>query len=190
MRLTTRSPLHSTPFLLLGSLLALLTLSACDGPLTVTVSQEIVQDQVARAFPQEHDMSGIATLTLKNPVVDLGVGEGRIGLLTDIELSRGALPLVIKGKARTSGLIRYEPSNATFYMTDVRVDDLDLAMKLLSADRKKQLLDGANTTLQLTLKDLAIYQLSSSAREKMTNALLRDVRVEQSQVVLTLGPGK
>lgn len=169
---------------------ALSSLSGCDeGRVSITIDQDEVQRRVTEEFPQEHDLKGLATLTMKQPVVDLEMGDQRIGLTTDLEISRGNLPLAIKGKSKTSGKLRYEPSQGTFTMTDVRVEKLDFgSFGLLGADKKKQLLDTTNAVIQGSLRDIPIYTLQTTSSKEAAKLLLKEIKVEQRTIRISLGP--
>ena len=184
--LTSRSPLLFT--LLLAMLFMVGLSSSCQsGTVSITIDESKVQERVAKEFPQEHDLRGLATLTMKNPQVDLGVGDNRIGLLTDLEVSRAGLPLAAKGKAKTSGLVRYEAKSGTFYMTDVRIEDVELALPLIKAEQKKKILDHTNAILQGTLKDIPIHTLHTTTSKEAANALLKSIEVKDRKIAITLG---
>ena len=175
---------------LIAALMLMLTaLSACEGDLSLSIDRERVQQRVASEFPQTHDIKGIASLTLSDPVVDLAVGGDRIGLTTTLALKPLNLPLALNGEAKTSGALRYEPADATFYMADIRIEDLDIPMKFVSEDQKQRLLDLTNAALQGSLKDIGVYTLETRASREAANRLLKSLTVQNNKLEIVLGLG-
>ncbi len=165
-----------------------LTLTACTQPnISITVDRDLVQERVAKKFPQEHDLKGLATLTLSNPEVDLTSTENRIILNNDMELARPGIPLVVKGKSKTSGTIRYVKESHTFMMSDVRVEEIDLPIKILNPKRKQQLVDLTNATLQSSFKDIPIHSLETAASRSAADALLKEVKIKDGKLQITMG---
>lgn len=173
---------------LLATLVLCTLTTACDhNNLSLSVDESRVQESVAKKFPQDHDLKGIATLTMTNPVIDLKGTDNRIHLDTDLALARPGIPLTMKGHARTSGTIRYEQAKHTFYMTDVRIEKIDIPMRLLSAERKKSLVDLTNAALQGSLKDIPIYTLETSVSQSAADNLLKSVTIKDGKLQINMG---
>lgn len=181
-----------TNTLLVTATLTSLAMAGCEaGQITVSVDESVAQEEVAKQFPIERDLKMKAKMKMLDPVIDLSVGDNRIGLTTNLEIQRENLPIVIKGKAKTTGALRYEGSDATFYMTDIKIEDVDLAMGLGNNTKIKQrLLEAANTTLASSYKDIPIYTLRDSRGESTATALLQKVEVADKKIKLTLGLGE
>tara|TARA_B100000686_G_C16603323_1_gene869836 strand:+ start:199 stop:777 length:579 start_codon:yes stop_codon:yes gene_type:complete len=173
--------------LLLSLFIFGLATSCQSGTVSISIDESKVQERVAKEFPQEHDLRGIATLTMKNPQIDLGIGDNRIGLLTDLEVSRTGIPIAAKGKAKTSGVVRYEAKDGTFYMTDVRIEDVELPLPLIKAEQKQKILDHTNAILQGTLRDIPIHTLHTTTSKEAASALLKSIEVKEKKIAITLG---
>ncbi len=164
-----------------------LTTSCQKGQISITIDQSKVQERVSQEFPQEHDIKGMATLTMKNPQVDLALGDNRIGLITDLELSRKNIPIAIKGNAKTSGTVRYEKKNGTFYMTDVKIENVELPLKLMTQEQKQTIIDHTNALIAGTLKDIPIHTLQTASSKEAANALLKNIEVKDNAIKIVLG---
>lgn len=172
---------------ILAAAIALAT--ACDGErISVTVDESIVQQEVERKFPLERDLN-LAVLTMTSPRVDLSSGSDRVGLSVDLELRRSGGALAIKGKGKVSGPLRYSREDATFYLQEPRIEQLELPLKLMRAERREKLLDTAGAALGEALGDVPLYTLRDTSRDRAAKALLRQARVKDGKLVLELGVG-
>lgn len=189
---TLTSSARRRPWMILCLSAALLwgMLPGCDGGgVTLSIDRARIQERVSEKFPIERELE-LATLTLTDPVVDFNAGPDRIGLTTNLKLQRKNIPLAVVGKARTSGKVRYEKADATFYMADVRVEDLELPLQLLGKERKQRLLGLANTAVAGSIEEIPLDTLQSATSAEAANTLIQGVSVKQDKLIITLGVGQ
>ena len=161
-------------------------LLGCEQGMTVQISQSTVQAQVAERFPITRDL-GMGKLTMSDPKIDLKAGQDRVGLTTDLEFGGPGGVLNVKGSARASGALRYDQDDATFYMSDPVVQEVELPAKLMSEARKKKLMDLTGKAIGEAYGDVPLYTLRDSRRDRTAKLLLREVRVREGKLELVLG---
>lgn len=177
------------PLLAIIALLAVPALSGCDDlTLNLSIDKSRIQERVEQKFPIEQQMDPV-TVTLSNPVIDFKAGPDRIGLTSDVKVGRSGGLLSLNGTARTSGKVRYEPSDATFYMTDIKIEEVDLPMKLANEQRREKTRALVNTTIEGSLKDIPLDTLQNKSAKEAAGALIKSVTVKDDKLVIKMSLG-
>ncbi len=189
MTLTSPSPRRSWWLTLCALLTLLISATGCEaGGITLSFDRETLQKRVEQNFPLKRDLN-TATVTMTDPVLDFDAGPGRIGLTTDIAVGRKGGLLALNGTARASGSVRYDVETATLYMTDPKIEDLELPMKLMGETRRQKLLDTVNLSIADAIGDIPLHTLDNIPRNRAAKALIKDVTVKDRRLVVVIGFG-
>jgi len=156
------------------------------GEMSVSIGRERIQQAVEEKFPIERELER-SVLTLKDPVIDFDNEHSRIGLTTQMMLNVKGVPVAFEGSGRMTGGLRYDPSNATFYMTDLEVEAIELPMKLLADERREALADRVGATLGGAVGELPLYTMQNTSRDRAARSLIKEARVGQDRVEIVLG---
>jgi len=164
----------------LMSIVALAALAGCasTGPRSVTLSQADLQALFERQFPRERRMFEVFDITLARPVVRLSPERNRI--TTDLDL--GAVERLsgrsMRGSFSLDHALRFEPSDATVRLANVRVNDLRLEVGGTALQGQSARLSAL--LAERMLDDFVIYRASDEKREA-----LRRAGVNNANVVVT-----
>ena len=173
-RLSRRSALTG-----LASLLGL-SLAGCAslGPRNLTLSQADLQTLIERQFPRERRVLEVVDLSLARPVVRLLPERNRIA--TELELS--AIERLsgrsLGGRLALDHGLRYEPSDATVRLAQVKVSELTLDVGGTALSAQAARLGGA--LAERVLDDFVIYRLNDERRDA-----LRRAGLERADFVVT-----
>jgi hypothetical protein len=179
----------------LGALLSLVAIAAsalvgCDDlTINLTIDRSRIQERVEKKFPVEQKMDPV-TVVLSNPVVDFKAGPDRIGLTTDVKVGRDGGLLAVTGKARSSGKVRYEPSDSTFYLTEVKIEEVDLPLKFANEARRTRTRELVNATVEGSLKDIPLDSLQNKSAKEAAGALIKSVKVKDDKLVIQMSFGQ
>jgi len=101
--------------------------SGAFGPHTVELSQARLQELVARRFPIDKRVLDAVDLTLDSPRVSLQPDANRIAIDLDLRAAGGgAVSARLGGQLRVSEALRFEPSDNTIRLVDVRVERFEI----------------------------------------------------------------
>lgn len=185
-----RCPRHAISAILALTALAALAMVGCDDlTINLTIDKSRIQERVEKKFPIEQKMDPV-TVVLSNPVIDFEAGPDRIGLTTDVKVGRDGGLLAVTGRARSSGKVRYEPSDATFYMTEVKIEEVDLPLKLANEARRTKMRELVNATIEGSLKDIPLDSLQNKNAQDAAGALIKSVKVKDDKLVIQMSFGK
>jgi hypothetical protein len=107
--------------------LLVVLLSACASvPRTVELSREQLQAALDRKFPFERRFLEVVELKATGPVIALLPSSNRIGIEVSLTATDRMARVPLQGLAAMSFVPRYEPSDHSIRMTQVRVDMMDL----------------------------------------------------------------
>ena len=141
--------------LVIQFLLAVLLLvqAACaTGPRSVEVSQQQIEAALARRFPHETRVAELLVLKIAAPRLTLLPDANRVRLDFAIEASDRLSRQAVQGELGLSFALRYEPSDASLRLANVRAEHVELqgipAAWRATAQRAamivaEQMLDGA-----------------------------------------------
>ena len=157
------------------------TLAALAFP-TITLTEADVQRRVVERFPITRAMPLGMTLTLANPVVDLGDPGGRGGLLADATL---ALPggRRYAGQADVSGSVRFDRTQGQFLLDAPRLDALRVPG--LPESWAGTARSVANAAVAAAVQSLPLYTLTDEDfAQSYAKRHLKSVQVRDRRLVL------
>jgi len=147
-------------------------------PRNLVLSQADLQTLIERQFPKERRVLEVVDLTLSRPVVRLHPDRNRIG--TDLELTatERLSGRAVRGHLALDHGLRYEPSDGTVRLAQVRVQELklDVGGRPLSAQAER--LSGS--LAERALDDFVLHRVSDERRQA-----LRQAGLERAEFVVT-----
>ena len=153
---------------------------------TIVLTEEDLRGTLARQLPMTNRYMGVTEVTLDNQRLELKEGSDRIDVTFGVSFSFVGIPLSLSGDADVSGGLRYEPETHQIFVTDPEVEELRVG------NIPEQYAEPVNLALGEALAQYyqrqPLYTLKDSVlKEATARALLRDVEVQDGEVVLTLG---
>lgn len=151
----------------------------------IELGQTEVQKALEIAFPVEKTYLHVIKVHLSDPVVTLRESSERITFSTKIGVGlSGSAPL--RGSADLSCLIRYDAARGAFFADDPKVERLTIDGH---PDAFLERTTGAITwILKGALEHTPVYTLRTlDTRHAIAKLVLKDVRVKQGKLRLTLG---
>lgn len=165
---------------LLASVPAWAALSGCASlaPRNLVLSQADLQTLVERQFPKERRVLEVIDLNLSRPVVRLYPDRNRIGTELELTASERLSGRTVRGSLALDHGLRYEPTDGTVRLAQVRVQELklDLGGRPFSAQAER--LSGA--LAERALDDFVLHRLSDERRQA-----LRQAGMERADFVVT-----
>jgi hypothetical protein len=163
----------------LASLLGL-ALAGCAGlgPRNLTLSQADLQTLIERQFPRERRVLEVVDLSLARPVVRLLPERNRIATELDLSAVERLSGRSLGGRLALDHGLRYEPSDATVRLAQVRVSELTLDIDGTPLSVQAARLGGA--LAERVLDDFVIYRLADERRQA-----LRRAGLERADFVVT-----
>lgn len=162
--------------------------AALFGPRDVEVSQAQLQQAVERRFPLERRYLELLDVTVAAPRVALRPEVNRLATEFDVLISDRIFRAQHRGTIGLNYALRFEPSDNSVRLTNVRVDrfDIDGAPALL-----RQQLDRVAVMLaEQTLNERPVYTLRPKEVEAVQGRGYRpgEIRVTASGLIVTLLP--
>ena len=104
------------------------------GPRNVTLSQEQLQAQIDRQFPRQQRLLEVIEVNIARPTLRLLPERKRIATDLDLSATERLSGRTVRGSLALDYALRYEPSDASVRLSQVRVQDakLDLGSGPLS----------------------------------------------------------
>lgn len=158
--------------------MAALVVSACaglDSPRELTLSQADLQTLIERQFPRERRVFEFVDVSLARPSIRLAPERNRIVTELDLSAFERLTGKTVRGSLALDHALRYESSDATVRLSQVRVNDMKLEVGGTTLSGHTARL-GALLTERL-LDDFVIYQVGESRREAMRRAGLNAATV-------------
>ena len=153
-------------------------------------TQVELQEALSARLPIQRTYFFVIQVTLDHPRVVLVEGSDRVNAGLDIALNvrLGESGVPLTGSVDASGGIRYEPTEGKFYLTSPLIERLNLQ------GLPEKYVSRASTALSLALSEYyashPIYTLNTfDAKQAAAKMTLKSVKVEQQQLVITLGIG-
>ena len=154
----------------------------------IIIEKSEIQNAVSSKLPFQKTYFLFINATVEKAEVILENGSDRIGLNSGVKLnillndSKELLGCSFSG----SGKIRYEITDASFYLDDLKIDSLDIQ----GIPEKYQ--DKVRSIVQYLLKDhfskKAVYKLDkSSVKIQLARAVLKDVKTINGKLYIYLG---
>jgi hypothetical protein len=145
-------------------------LAACASidPRHVTLSQTEVQQLIERQFPRQQRLMELLDVSLANPVIQLVPERNRMATTMDLLASERVSGRALRGSFSIDHSLRFEPSDATVRLANVKVEDmkLELAGTPLTGQAGRL---GAMLA-ERALDGFVIYRVSDEKRQAMARA--------------------
>ena len=171
---------------------ALAALAGCVGgfgPRTIELPEARLQELVARHFPVDKRVLDAIDLTLESPRIGLQPEVNRISVEVALRASGGnAISARLAGSLRVSEGLRFEPSDNTIRLVDVRVERF--VIDGLPAGWQRQLDRLGKPLARGLLEDQVLYTLRPKDVAGLEGRGLRpgELRVTSSGLEITLLP--
>jgi hypothetical protein len=151
--------------------------------LTLTASD--IQSQLDRQFPMEKDYL-LAKVVFSEPAVTIPAGGSRVELGVTVSATAfGSRP--VTGRVRVDGGVRYDPGAGALYLTDTKAEVSE--MRGVSRELRGAVEVAVREGLTVVLNSEPIYRLKDDRRgEALARRVVREVAVEESRVIIRLGP--
>jgi hypothetical protein len=147
-----------------------LTLAGCASlaPRELLLSQAELQTLLERQFPRQQRVLDLLDVNLLRPRVRLAPERNRIVTALDLNATERLSQRRLSGSVAFEHGLRYEPSDATVRLADVRVEDLKL-------DVAGTALSGAMARIgtllaERALDEFVLYRLGDERREALRRA--------------------
>jgi hypothetical protein len=154
----------------------------------LTFSEAQIQSRLDTAPPFTQSYFGVVSVTLDNPRVSLAERSERVLAGSDVavRLGLGSREIAIPGSVDVSGGIRFQPETGEFYLTDPVVEQL--AIPGVPEQHTPRVADAIARALRVYYDRNPIYTLKATDIKQATaRLLLKDVRVADQHLVVTLG---
>jgi len=96
------------------------------GPRNVTLSQERMQSLIERQFPRQHRLLEVVDIMVARPTLRLLPDRNRIATDLDLSATERLSGRTVRGSLALDYALRYEPSDASLRLSQVRVQDVKL----------------------------------------------------------------
>lgn len=167
---------------------------AWDQRYTLVFTEEQLQEKLFQKFPFEKKYFRILGVRFENPILLLQKGSHRLTFGCDvitnltIELNDHLFPGHGRGSATISGLIRYEPEQAEFYLDEPVVETIDV--RGIPAKWDEKLRAAAAMAAREFLSKAPIYRLKpTDVKKRAALLVLRKVTVVDGKLLVELGVG-
>ena len=152
------------------------------------LSETQLQQKLSERLPIQKKYLFIVEVILDNPRMMLVNGSNRVNAGLDVTLNIyiDNDPLPLGGSIDMSGGIRYDAEAGSFYLTDPIVENL----KIQGIPNKyaEHINKALTKALAEYYSERPIYTLSSlDIRQATTKIILKDVRVKNKELIMTLG---
>jgi hypothetical protein len=174
-----------------GAAAAISLLAGCAGvfgPHSVELSQAQLQQLIARQFPIERRYLELLDVSLAAPQLQLRPETNRLAAEFEVRVTDRLYRVPHRGSLVLNCGLRFEASDHTLRLADVRVDRLDVDG---SPALLRQQLDRVAVLLaEQALNDRVVYALRPKDIDALEGRGLRpgDIRVRATGVLVTLAP--
>ncbi len=154
----------------------------------VRISENQIQEKLAKKLPLTKSYFFIFEVTLDNPRVELRDTSKRVeaGLDVILNITINKNPKPLGGSLDVSGGVKYVAEKGEFFLTDPKIESL--AVQGIPAKYTDKVNKVLTKALSEYYKDNPIYTLrSSDAKEAVARLVLKDVVVEGNELVITFG---
>jgi hypothetical protein len=167
--------------LLVGALAIVLgTAAGCASldPRNVTLSQSELQSLLERQFPRQQRVMELLDVSLTKPSLRLVPERNRIATALDLAATERLSGRSLRGSLAIEHALRFEPSDATVRLANVKVDAIQLELAGTPLSGQAARLGGL--LAERLLDDFVIYRVSDDKR-----ALLARSGVNNANVAVT-----
>ncbi len=174
----------------MGAALILLAACASVDPRNVTLSPADVQRLVERQFPRQQRLMELLDVSLSNPVVRLLPERNRLTTSMDVLASERLSGRALSGSLSIDHSLRFEPSDATLRLANVKVNELRLNLAGMVLTGQVEWLIALMA--EQVLDDFVIYRVSDERRQLMARNGVNnaDVAVTSRGIELRFAPSR
>ena len=147
---------------------ALAVLSGCAsliGTHDVDISESQLGVLMARQFPMERKVMEVIDLNITNPVLTLIPQSNRVGTELDVTAIDRVFGSTALGHVRLDYALRFQPSDHTIRMTQVRVRELTLSSGSSNLHGTAQRIGGL--VAESALENLVLYRMKPAQADEM-----------------------
>lgn len=155
---------------------------------SIRLTEPVIQTKLAEKLPITKTYLLIFQLTLSNPRVQLNNGSSSVnaGLDVVLNITIGENSKPLGGTVDVSGGIRYAAENGQFFLTNPKIENVEIQ------GIKPKYTNKVNASVTKFLNEYyeknAIYTLKSSDKKQaVAKMILKNVIVENKELVITLG---
>jgi len=151
--------------------------------MTVELSRDDIQAQLAPKFPAEKCLLQVVCLELREPRLRLDEGADRVGLTAQFTATLGKRTM--PGIVAFTGRPRYEPTNGAFYLDDVQVSEFQMSGNAPDFDEVVRV--RGPKVMETILRNVPLYTLKTdTTRGELAKLALRSVQVVNGKLRITL----
>lgn len=165
-------------------------LAACAslGTDSIVLSEPELQALLERQFPRQQRLTDLLEVSLTRPSLRLVPERGRLATSLDLAATERLSGRTLRGSLALEHALRYEPSDATLRLADVKVDTLDL--QLAGTPLSGQAARLGSLLAERLLDGFVVYRLSDGRRAQMARAGVNhaDIAVTSRGVELRFAP--
>ena len=174
-----------------GVLALLALLSGCAGLIgshDVDISESQLTLLLARQFPMERKVMEVVDLSITNPVLTLIPQGNRIGTELDVAAIDRLFGNTASAHVKLDYGLRFQPSDHTIRMTQVRVRELTLASGSSNLHGAAQRIGGL--VAEGALENLVIYRMKPAQADEMDrlNLVASPITVTPQGLHMTVSP--
>jgi hypothetical protein len=175
-----------------ASLAVLMVLAACAslGPRDIALSQADLQALLARQFPKQQRVFELIDVSMTQPVVRLAPERNRIVTELDLSAAERITGRTVKGNLSLDHSLRYEPTDGTVRLTNLKVNDMKLDVG--GTPLAGQMARLSTLLTERLLDDFVIYRVSDDKRAALQRAGAdkADIAVTSRGVEINFAPAK
>jgi len=174
-----------------GVLALLALLSGCAalvGTHDVDISESQLNLLLARQFPMERKVLEVIDLSISNPLIELIPQSNRVGTELDVSALDRLFGSSATGHVKLDFGLRFQPSDHTIRMTQVRVRELTLSSGSNNLRGAAQRLGGL--VAENALENLVLYRMKPAQADEMDrlNLVASPITVTPRGLHMTVSP--
>lgn len=157
--------------------LALVLVAGCAGlgSHNITLSQADLQRLIDKQFPRDQRLFELLDVKMARPVVQLVPERNRVVTALDLSAVERLSGKTVRGSFALEHGLRYEPSDATLRLANVRVNDLKLDVAGTALHGQVARLGAA--LAERALDDFVIYRVADDKREALRRAGVQNAEI-------------
>lgn len=158
-------------------------------PRTVVITEAQLQEKLAGQFPQRRRVMSLLDLDIGAPALKLLPDQGRVAARLTVDASERLTRKSATGTVDADSALRFEPSDMSLRLYQVRVARFDLADA--GGAWPAPVRQAAAVVAEQLLEDQPVWRASSSQADRLRRAGVRDVqvRITSAGIELTLNDG-
>ncbi|NEQ96694.1 MAG: DUF1439 domain-containing protein [Cyanothece sp. SIO2G6] len=163
----------------------LITLILIPKQLVIAIPQSEIQQELEGEFPLQEELMIFAT-ELRNPLVDLDRATERVTVTVETGIRVRGTSEELIGDAMLSSGVDYNSDKGTIYLTDIRVEQLNiLPLPQSLVERVTSVVNGISTDV---IDKVPIHTLKTEKwKQWAIKWALKDVAIADDELIVTLG---